>query len=214
MQRWIVMAKNEGFHFLIIILIFGGGTLLLGEMILPWATEQESPLILTLGCLSFLLIPAVLAIMYAKIVTKNIPSATGDYSKTHSHLTQISSIQSLDKLREMSPVEFERFIARLFRNMGYQVKETATTGDEGIDLLVSKGARTGVVQCKRYRGNVGQPVVRDLYGAMIHNRADEAFLVTTGRVSLPAQQWATGKPIHLVDGTELMEWVRTFDTSG
>jgi restriction system protein len=113
----------------------------------------------------------------------------------------------------MSPVEFERFIARLFRNMGYKVKETATTGDEGIDLLVSKGTRTGVVQCKRYRGNVGQPVVRDLYGAMIHNRADEAFLVTTGRVSLPAQQWANGKPIHLVDGTELMEWVRIFDTS-
>jgi len=92
----------------------------------------------------------------------------------------------------------------------YLIQTTATTGDEGVDLILHKDTRLAVVQCKRYEGSVGQPVVRDLYGAMLHNRADEAYLVTTGTITLPAQRWATGKPIHLVDGNTLIDWIASF----
>jgi restriction system protein len=130
-----------------------------------------------------------------------LPIATNSY---YGHLRQLDEIKALD------PISFERFVGSLFERMGYKVKPTAVTADEGVDLFLQKDNRTAIVQCKRYEGTVGSPVVRDLYGAMIHNRADEAFLITTGTISLPAQQWASGKPVHLVDGTTLIEWVNTF----
>jgi len=106
-------------------------------------------------------------------------------------------LRQLDEIKLLDPIAFEYFVGAIFERMGYIIQTTATTGDEGVDLILHKDTRLAVVQCKRYEGSVGQPVVRDLYGAMLHNRADEAYLVTTGTITLPAQRWATGKPIHL-----------------
>ncbi|MEZ4634382.1 MAG: restriction endonuclease [Caldilineaceae bacterium] len=109
----------------------------------------------------------------------------------------------------MDPIAFERFVGQHFAKMGYKVENTRASGDEGIDLIIRSGRRMAVVQCKRYGGTVGQPVVRDLYGVMVHTGADEAYLVTTGTLSRAAVDWAAGKPIHLVDGHRLVEWTRT-----
>lgn len=116
-------------------------------------------------------------------------------------------VKRLDQIKSLDPIDFERFVGDLFEHMGYTVQTTARTGDEGIDLYLRKGNKTAIVQCKRYDGTVGQSVVRDLRGAMVHSGADEAYLVTTGTFSLPARSWATSESIHLIDGNELLEWI-------
>ena len=121
---------------------------------------------------------------------------------------RFSRIRRLDQLKKMDPIEFEHFVGYLYQKQGYTVSTTVTSGDEGVDLFLRKGVRTAVVQCKRYAGTVGQPTVRDLYGAMAHTKANRAMLVTTGTISRPAEAWAVGKPIDLVDGHELISWVR------
>ena len=118
-------------------------------------------------------------------------------------------IRRLDQVKALDPVAFEHFVGALFAQMGYEVQTTALSGDEGIDLILYKGSHLAIVQCKRYSGTVGQPVIRDLYGAMVHNRAYEGYLVTTGAISMPARQWAANKPIHLIDGNGLLEWIET-----
>jgi len=115
----------------------------------------------------------------------------------------------LSKLQAMDPIAFEKYVGTLFAKRGYRVQDTQASADEGIDLIVRQGRRMAVVQCKRYQGSVGQPVVRDLYGVMLHTRANEAYLVTTGTVTAAARRWAEGKPIHLVDQHRLVEWTRT-----
>lgn len=121
----------------------------------------------------------------------------------------LARIRKLDQLTAMSPKEFEQFVAKLFEKMGYSVAVTKASADEGVDLFLEKSGRRAIVQCKKYKGSVGQSTVRDFYGAMIHNRADQGFIVTTGTFSLPAQTWAMGKQIHLVDGAELMDWIES-----
>lgn len=116
-------------------------------------------------------------------------------------------ISKLDELKSLDPVAFERFVGELFSNMGYEIEYTPSSGDEGVDIFLKKDGNTSIVQCKRYDGQVGQPVVRDLYGVMLHNHAYEAYLVTTGYFSLPAQAWVEGKQIRLVDGNTLLEWI-------
>jgi restriction system protein len=115
----------------------------------------------------------------------------------------------LSKLQKMDPIAFEAFVGKQFRKMGARVEDTQASADEGVDLILRKGRRMAVVQCKRYQGSVGQPVVRDLYGVMRHMSADEAYLVTTGTITRAARRWAEDKPIHLVDGHRLVEWART-----
>lgn len=119
-------------------------------------------------------------------------------------------IRTLDQIYALDPISFERFAKTLFERMGYQAKMTRMSGDEGIDLQLEKDGEHFVCQCKRYRGSVGQPVLRDLYGALVHEQARQAFLVTTGTFTLPAEQWSQGKPIRLVDGDGLIEWIKQF----
>jgi restriction system protein len=89
------------------------------------------------------------------------------------------------------------------------VQNTPDVKDGGIDILVTdEHGRQAVVQCKRYRGTVGEATVRDLYGTMIHAGASQAYLVTTGHISDSAQQWAKGKPIGLIDGEQLAQLSR------
>ena len=45
----------------------------------------------------------------------------------------------------MSGLEFERFMADLFRQKGYGVEETKASGDQGVDLLLDiEGKRVAV----------------------------------------------------------------------
>lgn len=127
---------------------------------------------------------------------------------TGNQVERFGRIRSLDQLKSMDPVEFEKFCAFLYEQQGYTAYLSALTGDEGIDLWLTRGEEKVVVQCKRYAGTVGQPVVRDLFGTMVHNKANRAALVTTGGISRQAEEWAADKPIHLVDGHELINWAR------
>lgn len=116
------------------------------------------------------------------------------------------TVQPLDlaQLYELSPAEFERYVAGLFRKKGYQVQMRGRSGDLGVDILLMKAdGRRAIVQCKRYRNKVGPDVVRELYGTLIHEQADHAFLVTTADISASARRWAEGKPMTLIDGEEL-----------
>ena len=115
----------------------------------------------------------------------------------------------LNYLKSMDPILFEHLTGAIFEEQGYRVETTVASGDEGVDVKLRKGFKTAVVQCKRYGGSVGQPVVRDLYGTMLHNKAAEAYLVTTGSITKQAQEWSEGKPIELVDGFTLVEWIAT-----
>ncbi len=112
----------------------------------------------------------------------------------------------LDAMYALSPEAFERYVGQLFKNKGYRVFLRGKTGDKGVDLvLVQATGRRAIVQCKRYRSTVGAEIVRELYGTLIHERVSHAFLVTTAEISRAAREWASGKPMTLIDGETLVK---------
>ena len=109
-------------------------------------------------------------------------------------------------LHEVGSDDFEDHIAHLFRTLGHQVQKSGGPGDHGIDLIIqSKGGEKWIIQCKKWKGSVGEPIVRDLYGVMQHTSADRGAIVTTGTFSKPAIAWTKGKPIDLIDGKQLQK---------
>ncbi len=111
-------------------------------------------------------------------------------------------------LLSMDPIQFEHLLADLLRRMGLEASLTQASHDGGIDIIATDarpilGGKI-VVQAKRYKHTVSVSAVRDLYGAMQHEGASKAILFTTSRLSPDAWQFASGKPIQLVEGEHLV----------
>jgi len=109
---------------------------------------------------------------------------------------------------EMGGEEFEQLCGDYFAALGYTVDFTPLSGDGGIDLVLSRDGELSVAQCKRTRKSVGEPIVRDLYGALHHTGAVEAFLCASSGFSPAARTWAQGKSITLVEGEEIISTLR------
>jgi HJR/Mrr/RecB family endonuclease len=122
----------------------------------------------------------------------------------------VDKVENAKELLDVSPAQFEKMTVELFQLAGHDAKRTGSIGDHGIDVVVnSKKGEKWVVQCKRWRGYVGEPIVRDFYGAMQHEKADRGIIITTGKFSKSAVEWAKGKPIALMNGDDFLNsWKR------
>ncbi|MEA3326345.1 MAG: restriction endonuclease [Chloroflexota bacterium] len=122
---------------------------------------------------------------------------------------KLSDAETLDDLLALSPTSFEALVAELFSSYGYQAETIGGSSDHGVDVLVyTDQGKKWVVQCKRYKHSVGEPVVRDLYGTMLHEEAQRAYLITTGSFTRQALNWAEEKPIVLYDGEALITLIQ------
>lgn len=122
---------------------------------------------------------------------------------------QLENMQTLEDLLAMSPEQFEILVAKLFQAYGHRVQSVGGTADHGVDLVViSDQGEKWIVQCKRYSGSVGEPILRDLFGTMLHESAQRAYLITTGEITRQARAWAAGKPMVLYDGEALVKMIR------
>lgn len=104
-----------------------------------------------------------------------------------------------DRLRGMTGTEFEEYVADLFRRLGFSAETTPATGDHGLDLILRKGNEMSVAQCKCWAQPIGEPVVREFYGALVGAGAATGYLVATSSFTSAALTFAQGKPLKLID---------------
>ncbi len=123
------------------------------------------------------------------------------------------SKKTLLSLKQMSWKEFEHFVGTFFEKQGYSVEVTGGLRDGGIDLIASKNGKSSFVQCKKYRENqVTLSMMRDFYGAISSQaNTNPSFFVTTGTFTLDARKFAEENAIEAIDGSLLMEYLKTMD---
>ena len=123
----------------------------------------------------------------------------------------LDRVNSTADFQGVSPDYFEEMVAEYFRLQGHRaVVSGSAAGDHGVDVVVrTKNGNKWVVQCKRYKNNVGEPVIRDLMGVIQHEEADLGILMTSGGFTRKAVEWAKNKPIRLVDGKQLLKLTKT-----
>ena len=116
---------------------------------------------------------------------------------------------SMSDINLLSGFEFENLCRVLLERFGFQAEKTKQSGDGGIDILAhyNQPLFNGkyIIQCKRYTGGVGEPVVRDLYGVVMAERANKGILITTGHFTVSAVKFAADKNLELIDGEQLGE---------
>jgi restriction system protein len=116
----------------------------------------------------------------------------------------IGGLDSRPNLMEMTPTEFEALIQNLFSRMGLDTRQTRASRDGGVDCVAFDprpimGGKV-VIQAKRYKHTVGVSAVRDLFGTLQNEGASKGILVTTSGYGKASFDFATGKPIELLDG--------------
>jgi restriction system protein len=120
----------------------------------------------------------------------------------------ISQIDKRPNLLELTPKEFEHFIHNLFDRMGFDTKIFKADGDGGVDCVAYdptpiRGGKY-VIQVKLYSKTVPPTAVRDLYGTMQHEGAQSGILITTSGFGPSSYEFASGKPLQLIDGSGLL----------
>ena len=120
-----------------------------------------------------------------------------------------------DALDGMSWKQFEVLVGEAFRLQGYLVTDTGGGGpDGGIDLVLRKDREKFLVQCKQWKAfKVSVQVVRELYGVMAANGAAGGFVVTSGRFTEDAVEFAMGRNVTLVDGPKLFGMIQQAQAS-
>ncbi|NGM83254.1 restriction endonuclease [Paenibacillus sp. 7124] len=113
-----------------------------------------------------------------------------------------SDIHEVDK---MEGVEFEHFLADVFRRKGYKVQLTPASGDDGVDLIIMKAGRKIAVQCKRYSGTVGNSAVQEVFAGKSFYDCDEAMVVTNSTLTAPAVNTARKLGVTLWERSRLIE---------
>ncbi|WP_319243693.1 restriction endonuclease [uncultured Propionivibrio sp.] len=120
----------------------------------------------------------------------------------------LATLDQRPNLMDLTPGEFESLITNLFTAMGLESRQTQASRDGGVDCVAFDprpifGGKV-VIQAKRYKNTVGVSAVRDLFGTMQNEGASKGILVTTSGYGKAAFEFANGKPIELLAGSNLL----------
>jgi len=126
----------------------------------------------------------------------------------------IAELDNRTNLMTLSPSEFESLITNLFQKMGLETKLTQPSRDGGVDCVAFDqrpilGGKV-VVQAKHYKDTVGVGSARDLFGTMINEGASKGILVTMSGYGKASFEFANGKPIELIRGSNLLYLLREY----
>jgi restriction system protein len=111
----------------------------------------------------------------------------------------------IDSIRKLTWKRFEELVAEAYRRKGFTVIENSGSGpDGGVDIRLHKDGQLHLVQCKQWRSHkVGVSVVREMYGLLSAESAASSIVISSGVFSQEAKSFAEGKPIDLIDGSQL-----------
>ena len=104
-------------------------------------------------------------------------------------------------IHSMSPANRQLLLAEAFRIQGFRVKEI---GGESADMVLARDDGTWLVDCRYWSAQeVGANAAGQLYGAMGRLEAKGGFVVTAGKFTPDALEFARGLNVELIAGREL-----------
>ena len=110
-------------------------------------------------------------------------------------------------LKQIERRRFEQLCAAYFEALGFRADVVLSGADGGNINLFAQGAERAstLVQCQPWNAyRVGIKPVRGLLGAMASGNVGEGVMVTSGKFTQEARDFARKEKISLVDGTELL----------
>ena len=125
---------------------------------------------------------------------------------------RLSSVRNADlaTIDRMSGLEFEQYTAQLLRKLGYtNVSVTKASGDQGVDVLATKGGKQYAIQCKNYKSQLDNTPVQEVYAGMRFYRCDHSAVITNSTFTQGAKQLARATGVELWDRATLAKMIHS-----
>lgn len=117
-------------------------------------------------------------------------------------------IISLDDIDQMDGVQFENYLKNLYEKIGYRVKNTPTTGDQGADLILQGFGERIIVQAKCYANSkVGNEAIQQVVAALPYYNAEKAIVITNSHFTNSAILLAHSNNVELIDREKLSKLI-------
>ncbi len=120
------------------------------------------------------------------------------------------------KMNDLTPRQFEEFIAELLSRQGYEIQLTPMTRDGGKDIYAARRDSLGsflyIVECKKNAPHrpVDVGVVRQLYGVIQEERVSGGIVATTSYFSPDAKNFCdrVKYQVGLKDYVDIQKWLK------
>ena len=110
----------------------------------------------------------------------------------------------LDFRPGMDGFEYEAYCARVLTDAGWKVSNKGDTGDQGVDLIAQRKDMIVAIQCKRYRGSVGNSAVQEIFaGRLTVSPKAHAAVVTNAAFTRSAKELAQATGVYLLQHDDL-----------
>ena len=122
---------------------------------------------------------------------------------THHHTphTPLNGPVLSSNVQNLSGAEFEHWVKDRLIELGWQqARVMGGRGDRGVDIRGVYQGKKCIVQCKHYQGRLVPPnEVRALVGTRNIQRAQRAYLISSGIFGYQCFQEVSNKPVELWD---------------
>ncbi len=105
----------------------------------------------------------------------------------------------------MDGIEYEQYCKKILEKAGWEVEETSTTGDQGVDLIASIENLRVCIQCKCFAKAVGNKAVQEIAAGMIHWKGTHSVVVAKSGFTKSAEALANSTNVILTSDKELKD---------
>ncbi|MBS0264593.1 MAG: restriction endonuclease [Planctomycetes bacterium] len=112
--------------------------------------------------------------------------------------TRLSELLKSD-WKALRSEEFEKFLEKVFCELGYVVELTKVTGDQGVDLILSARGKRIAIQVKGYFNSVSNSAVQEAHAGKAFYGCDSCAVVTNSRFTPSAVELAERIGCILID---------------
>ena len=153
-----------------------------------------------------LVLPIIFAVItiFLSVISIYIGISENSEQKEYESQVILSNINDID---EMSGIDFEHYLAALFKQLGYSVSLTKTSGDYGVDLILRKETAKIIVQAKCYKNKVPIKAVQEISAARSYYETSIAWVITNNYFTQPAINLAEANGVRLIDRKELISLI-------
>lgn len=113
----------------------------------------------------------------------------------------------------LSAFDFEKKVAGLFEQMGYNANVTRATGDGGVDIVLEKDTVKIAVQCKAHKDLVGPNIIRELAGVVVRDSYSMGIVVGLAGFTTGAKDEAKKLHILLLDINNLIKMFKKSEST-
>lgn len=115
---------------------------------------------------------------------------------------------TIDEIDKMKGYDFEKFTGALYKKMGYTIKHTSLSGDQGADLIISKCEERSVVQIKRHTGKVSNKAIQEVVASKGYYKCNSCIVVTNSYFTKRAIELGNANDVKLIDRDEFKSMIK------